>query len=269
MRSRPKSQRPHITGVLAMSADGKIADAQRSAARFPSAADKAHLENQIAQADATLFGAGTLRAYGTTLPVTNLDLIAARQQRQQFDQPVQIVCSATGKLDRQWRFFQQPIPRWLITTSAGLLTWQSSQPAIAQTISAPDPPDLFDQILVTECPFDWSALMQSLRAGQSTLTPKNYSPPIHRPIHRLVVMGGGALMADLLAHHLIDDLYITVCPLIIGGTAAPTPVDGLGFTLPNTPRLKLKSARTEGDEVFLHYITTKIAPVLNEQNGGN
>ena len=259
-----------------MSADGKIADAHRSAARFPSAADKAHLEKQIAQADATLFGAGTLRAYGTTLPITNPDLITGRQQRQQFDQPVQIVCSATGKLDRQWRFFQQPIPRWLITTSAGLLTWQSSQPAIAQTISALDPtdlPDLFDQILVTECPFDWSALMQSLRTGQSTLTQKPYSPPIHRsidrPIDRLVVMGGGTLMADLLAHSLIDELYITVCPLIIGGTAAPTPVDGLGFTLPNTPRLKLKSARTEGDEVFLHYITTKIAPVLSDQNGGN
>lgn len=238
-----------------MSADGKIADAQRLAARFPSAADKDHLERQIAQADATLFGAGTLRAYGTTLPVTNPELIADRQQRQQPCQPVQIVCSATGKLDRQWRFFQQPIPRWLITTSAGLLAWQSSQIAVAQTMNAPE---LFDQMLVSECPFDWSALMQSLRAGPSTLTQKPYS----LPIQRLVVMGGGALMADLLAHHLIDELYITVCPLIIGGTAAPTPVDGLGFTLPNTPRLRLKSARTEGNEVFLHYIITKIAPAL-------
>lgn len=257
MRSLPKSQKPHIVGILAMSVDGKIADAQRSAARFPSSADKAHLEIQIAQADATLFGAGTLRAYGTTLPVTNPDLIADRQQRQQFDQPVQIVCSATGRLDRQWRFFQQPIPRWLITTPAGLLTWQSGQTATAQTVNAPDLepdlPNLFEQVLVTECPFDWLALMQSLRAGQSALI----EPPSSRSIHRLVVMGGGALMADLLAHNLIDELYITVCPLLIGGVAAPTPVDGLGFTLPNTPQLKLKSAIARGDEVFLHYAVSE------------
>ena len=54
--------RPHTTVVLAMSADGKIADVKRSPARFGSAADKAHLEKQVAQVDAVLFGAGTLRA---------------------------------------------------------------------------------------------------------------------------------------------------------------------------------------------------------------
>ncbi|NJM98422.1 MAG: hypothetical protein HC800_15790 [Phormidesmis sp. RL_2_1] len=102
--------RPHTTAVLAMSADGKIADAHHGAARFPSPVDKAHLEVQVAKADATLFGAGTLRAYGTTLPVTNPELIAQRRSRHQLDQPSQIVCSATGNLDPHYRFFQQPVP---------------------------------------------------------------------------------------------------------------------------------------------------------------
>ena len=35
--------RPHTTVVMAMSADGKIADVRRSPARFGSLADKAHL----------------------------------------------------------------------------------------------------------------------------------------------------------------------------------------------------------------------------------
>jgi riboflavin biosynthesis pyrimidine reductase len=40
--------RPHTTVILAMSADGKIADVRRSPARFGSKTDIAHLEEQIA-----------------------------------------------------------------------------------------------------------------------------------------------------------------------------------------------------------------------------
>lgn len=58
-----------------MSMDGKIADVKRSPARFSSRADKAHLEKQIAAADAVLFGASTLRAYGTTLSISNPQLL--------------------------------------------------------------------------------------------------------------------------------------------------------------------------------------------------
>ncbi len=239
----PMSDRPHTTVVLAMSADGKIADASRSAARFPSTADKAHLEQQIARADATLFGAGTLRAYGTTLSVTDKGLIEERRSRHQPDQPIQIVCTATSNLDPHYRFFQQPVPRWLITTLEGLQTWKSHphQPVPEQ--------NQFDQILINERPFDWAKIMQDLRTGKAALSTRGS----RLQIERLVIMGGGELVASLLANNLIDELYLTICPLLIGGKTAPTPAGGLGFTLPKTPQLKLQSSRVAGDEVFLHY----------------
>ena len=250
------NHRPYITVILAMSADGKIADASRSAARFSSATDKAHLEAQIARADATLFGAGTLRAYGTTLPVSDSALIVGRQFRHQPHQPIQIVCSATGNLYPQYRFFQQPVPRWLITTVEGLQAWRAiaNNPQGSSQKEQQKTPKrkLFEHILITERPFNWHKVMQDLRMGKVSLSKASS----RLPIEKLLVMGGGELVASLLRDGLVDELHLTICPLLIGGKTAPTPVGGLGFMLPRTPQLKLQSSRVEGDEIFLHYRVT-------------
>lgn len=227
MTIAPHELRPHTTVVLAMSADGKIADAQRSPARFGSAIDKAHLERQIAQADGVLMGAATLRAYGTTLPVSNPDLLAHRQQLGKSAQPIQIIGSSSGQLNHNYRFFQQPIPRWLVTTPAGAALWQGTSN--------------FDRLLTVDTTargLDWSHAMLQL---------------YHQGLQRLVIAGGGQLVASLFAAGLVDELWLTVCPLVLGGMQAPTPVEGLGFVAELAPRLTLLSVEAIANEVFLHY----------------
>jgi len=220
--------RSYTTVVLAMSADGKIADLQRSPARFASPADKAHLEQQIANSDGVLFGAGTLRAYGTTLRVSHPSLLQQRYQQKLPPQPIQIVASRTANIDPQLRFFRQPLPRWLLTTSVGAKHWQG----------CPE----FEQILVCEMPeslgIDWLAALQQMAI---------------LGLSRLAVLGGGELIASLVAADLIDELWLTVCPLILGGATAPTPVEGEGFYSTLAPRLELLSVQTLDQEVFLHY----------------
>ncbi|MDJ1174443.1 RibD family protein [Roseofilum capinflatum] len=221
--------RPHITVILAMSADGKISDASRSPARFGSAADKAHLEQQIAKVDAVLFGAATLRAYGTTLSISDRQLLQQRQQQQYPPQPVQIVVSQTGALDASCRFFQQPIPRWLLTTPEGAIPWEN-QPELTPK---------FDRILTAsthEGGFYWNQIF--VQFAQLN-------------IKRLAILGGGNLVASLLAGDWIDELWLTLCPVLLGGATAPTPVDGLGLSIPKS--LTLLSAHPVGQEVFLHY----------------
>jgi 5-amino-6-(5-phosphoribosylamino)uracil reductase len=218
--------RPYTAVVLAMSADGKIADNSHTPARFSSPADQVHLEQQIALSDATLFGANTLRAYGTTLSVSNPQLLETRSQQQLPSQPIQIVCSPSGDLNPQLRFFRQAIPRWLLTTSVGAKSW-----------TKPD----FEQILVVNTSMgqiDWhDAFFQLTQLG----------------IKRLSILGGGELVASLLAADFIDEFWLTVCPIILGGTTAPTPVAGAGFFAKVAPRLELLSVKTIEQEVFLHY----------------
>ncbi|MEH1833837.1 MAG: RibD family protein [Nostoc sp.] len=235
--------RPHTTVVLAMSADGKIADFRRSPARFGSRVDKAHLEKQIAAADAVLFGAGTLAAYGTTLTVTNSTLVQHRAQAGKPPQPVYIVITHSANLNPEIHFFKQPVRRWLLTTAAGTLSWKGRLQTLPSTLGtgALECPPEFEQILVFETPtreIDIPAALKHLAT-------------LH--ITRLVVLGGGKLVASLLGLDLIDELWLTVCPLILGGSIAPTPVEGKGFLSDLAPKLQLLEVHAVEQEVFLHY----------------
>jgi 5-amino-6-(5-phosphoribosylamino)uracil reductase len=167
-------QRPHTTVILAMTADGKISDRHKTAARFGSQQDKDHLESQIALVDGVLFGAETLRAYGTTLSIQNPDLLAQRQTRSQPCQPVHIVCSASGRLDPQFPFFVQPVPRWLLTTDEGADQWRSQKSAGFEKII---------QIENQASAINWEQAFKKL--GELG-------------IKKLAVLGGGTLISSLL-----------------------------------------------------------------------
>jgi 5-amino-6-(5-phosphoribosylamino)uracil reductase len=57
----------------------------------------------------------------------------------------------------------------------------------------------------------------------------------------------------MLELELIDELWLTICPLILGGASAPTPVEGRGFLSQVAPQLQLVEVRTFEQEVFLNY----------------
>jgi 5-amino-6-(5-phosphoribosylamino)uracil reductase len=74
-----------------------------------------------------------------------------------------------------------------------------------------------------------------------------------RGCRNVLIEGGGDLIFRCLDADRLDELFITVCPLIIGGAGAPTPADGPGFDADHLRRLRLLEARHHGDEVFLRY----------------
>lgn len=219
--------RPHTTVILAMTADGKISDVGRSGVTFGSPVDYQHLEACVAAADGVLMGGTTLRSGGTAMRLQSPQLLAAREAAGSPPQPVQVVCSGSGRFDPALPFFRQPIPRWLLTTAEGASVWRK-QPG-------------FEHLLTVGS----SATGLDLRAGLAQLRGLG--------IERLAVLGGGHLIATLFELGAIDEVWLTVCGYIFGGTEAPTPVDGIGFTRDRAPRLRLLDVKRVEDEVFLHY----------------
>jgi riboflavin-specific deaminase-like protein len=73
-------------------------------------------------------------------------------------------------------------------------------------------------------------------------------------VKRLLCEGGGELNAALLRASLVDEIHVTVCPMVFGGRHAPTLADGKGVSrLAEAVPLELMSSRRVGDEVFLRY----------------
>ncbi len=215
------------TLVLAMTADGKISDVRKSPPTFGSERDYAHLEEQMALADAILVGSGTLNDGGNAVLVAKSELVEARLHRSQSSQPIQIICSRTGKIDRDLPFFGQPISRWLLTTQVGSTDWVDLSK--------------FDRVLVCETDdgdIDWDLVTTKLT---------------ELGIENICFLGGSELAASLFATNFIDELWLTVCPFIYGGSTSPTPVSGVGFTPELAPRLELLSVDRVGQELFLHY----------------
>ncbi|MBN8249897.1 MAG: dihydrofolate reductase family protein, partial [Verrucomicrobia bacterium] len=75
-----------------------------------------------------------------------------------------------------------------------------------------------------------------------------------RGVRRLLVEGGGELNAALFEAGLVDEVHLTLCPLLVGGRTAPTLADGEGIPhLADAARLTLVNRRARGAELFLTY----------------
>jgi 5-amino-6-(5-phosphoribosylamino)uracil reductase len=78
-----------------------------------------------------------------------------------------------------------------------------------------------------------------------------------RGIKNLLLESGGEVLFQFLAADLLDEMFVTVCPRIIGGKGAPSLVDGEGFSYEKTRNLRLLYSKQEESELFLHYEVLK------------
>ena len=106
---------PRVTIVIASSLDGRIAFPGGGESHLGSDEDKKILNQNLSMVDATIFGLGTLIAHQSTYLIKNLN--DNDEVNRSKNQPISIVASNSKNFNSNWKYFRQPIRRWLISSS--------------------------------------------------------------------------------------------------------------------------------------------------------
>ncbi|PYJ05974.1 MAG: hypothetical protein DME25_07400 [Verrucomicrobia bacterium] len=232
-RADLSSKLPFLLINMAMTADGKIAMANRAVSSFGSRRDHAHLLELRATADAVMAGARTADLNPINLGPGPANYRRLRRKRGLAEYNLRVIVSGSGTVDPSAEIFKRRFSPIII------LATRRIQAARLKKLRA-----LADEVKISGA--KEIAFPKALRWLRSKWKVK-----------RLLCEGGGELNDALFRAGLVDELHLTICPKIFGGRAAPTIADGVGVRrLAQAAKLELKSARRFGDELFLIYRST-------------
>jgi 2,5-diamino-6-(ribosylamino)-4(3H)-pyrimidinone 5'-phosphate reductase len=224
----PSSIRPFVYINMAMTADGKITSARREEPRFTSRRDKKTMDRLRAEADAVLVGAGTLRADDPPLHIRDAEMKAYRRSLGKPDALVNVLVTASAAVDPTSRFFLE-------------------DPAATRIVAT-----------VEETPADRVARLAEVAevwtVGRGAVDlPELLSRLKARGIERLLVEGGGELNWGFVRDGLVDELFVTIAPALLGGRDAPSLCEGEGLAMVDRVRLRLVSSEVVDGEIFCRY----------------
>jgi riboflavin-specific deaminase-like protein len=218
-RDRAPADRPFVYVNMIMTVDGRTALDGRSAAL----GDEADLETLLelrTLADAVLIGTGTLRAEGYARLVGSADRRARRLALGLTEDPLAVLLSRRFDIPWEAGLFQAPDQPVLVYTGVDAPVPDVPAPVEVVVLADPSP----------------TAALADLRArGASTMLNE----------------GGPTLFGALVAAGLVDELFVTLAPLLTGDEAEPTAI--AGGRLPVPVGLTLLSVRQHGSELFLRY----------------
>jgi riboflavin-specific deaminase-like protein len=211
-----------------MTADGKIAPANRHFITFSSPRDRKNMMELRATADAVMSGARTVDLNPVTLGAGGAKYRRLRKKHGLSEHNLRVIVSGAGTIDTGAAIFKKKFsPIILLTTeSAGTRR-------LTQLRRVAD-----DVIVCGRRELDFRFALGALYTKWK--------------VKRLLCEGGGELDDSLFRAGVVNELHLTISPKIIGGRYAPTICDGLGFpTLAKACQLRLKSMKRQQDDVFL------------------
>jgi riboflavin biosynthesis pyrimidine reductase len=217
---RAPGDRPFVYLNMVASVDGRAAIEGHSHA-LGSDADTLLLTELRTLADAVLIGAGTLRAEGYARLVGNPERVARREASGRTATPPAVLISRS--LDLPWE--------------AGLFA-AADQPVVVYTGSDAEPPDV-------------AAPLEVVRVEDASPAAALRDLRTRRGVRALLCEGGPTLNRALLAADLVDELFLTLSPLLTGNAGAPRIVEG--DDLPAHARLVLRWVLHHDDELYLRY----------------
>jgi 2,5-diamino-6-(ribosylamino)-4(3H)-pyrimidinone 5'-phosphate reductase len=194
--------------------DGRAA-LHGSAVGIGSVLDKRLMRELRAEADVVLHGAGTVRADPLSARVPP-DLVAQRLAHGLTAQPLGAIITRSGNLPAQHPYYQ-----------SATVIYITSSPT---------------QGLAVDAPLVEVRHVDSVAAAVRDLA--------RRGARRVLCEGGPTLNASLFEAGLVDDVYLTIAPKLVGGHDPLTIVNGGAF---GTLRLELRSLVEVDGELYLRY----------------
>ena len=233
VNSKLETRNPKLPFVfinMAITADGKIATANRKVSSFGSKRDQEHLFELRATADAVMCGAGTINSGPVILDPGAAKFRRLRTRRGLAEYNLRIIASGSGNVNPEAEIFKKKFsPVLILTTDRAGEEKLKPLRAVATEIKS------------------FGAQEVDLRKALQWLREK-------WKVKRLLCEGGGELDDALFRAGLVNELHLTICPKIFGGRKAPTIAEGDGIPkLANAAQLKLKSMERIGDELFAVY----------------
>ena len=222
------AKRPFVYVNMAMTVDGKITSASREYPGFTSAEDRIRMDRLRATADALMVGAGTVRADNPAWHVRTKAVRERRLAEARSGGPHRVLVSASARLPGDSRFFD--------TKHGGRSILVTSRRAPEENLTTFD--GRAEILRFGDERVDLTAALAALRDDG---------------VERLLVEGGAELNWTLFEHDLVDELYVTLAPALLGGSDAPTLLEGAGWPMDAQRRLRLLEMDREGDEIYLRY----------------
>jgi 2,5-diamino-6-(ribosylamino)-4(3H)-pyrimidinone 5'-phosphate reductase len=221
---------PFVFLNVATTADGKLAPASRHFVPFSSQRDREHILELRATADAVMSGARTVDLSPVKLGPGGAKYRRLRLKRGLSECNLRVVVSGSGTLDPRAEIFKHRVsPLIILTTGRAPGKKLRQMEKLGAVVK-----------ICGERELDFNFALRWLRQEWG--------------VKRLLCEGGGEINAGLFEAGLVNEIHLTLCPTIFGGRTAPTMSDGRGFPrLADAARLKLKSQKRVGDELFLVY----------------
>ncbi len=233
-RKVSKSGRPFVYINMAITADGKIATANRAVHSFGSERDLEHLYELRTGADAILCGARTVEISQTVLGNGGEKFRRQRLKNGRPEFPLRIIASGSGSIDPAALIFRQRFSPILVLTTDRISKLNlKKMSAVADEVKVCGTREI-----------DFTAALRWLRGKWR--------------VKRLLCEGGGELNEALFRADLVDEIHLTFCPKIFGGRQAPTIAEGIGLArLDQAPRFRLTAHKRVKDELFTAFLRSK------------
>jgi 2,5-diamino-6-(ribosylamino)-4(3H)-pyrimidinone 5'-phosphate reductase len=212
-------KKPYVLINCAMSIDGKISLPSKKQMKISGKKDLKRMFELRNQSDGILVGINTVLS-------DNPKLTIKKEYVKNIKQPVRIILDSNCKTPENSYVVDNKAKTWIVTSKKSRNIYGKNVEII---ISKKNKNGLIDL----------QYLLNSL---------------YQRGIKKLMVEGGGTVIWNFLKEKLVDDLYIYVSPIIIGGKNTPTVVDGSGIKNQNEKiLLKLIKISELGSGTLFHY----------------